>query len=453
MTLDERSDLVLAFARVLFINGQATEQIVAAAQRLGHSLGMRAKLMLRWGELQLQSEDNDTKLISRVAAEPVGVNMDRVASTMRTIVELDAGRLAPAAAMQAIGSISQAPPAPIWLFTCATGAGAVALSMIFGIEHCLPALLIFVSAAAGAIVRRVVAHYSANIFIQPFCAALLAGIIGALAVRLELSSSLSLVVVCPCMVLVPGPHILNGAIDLINGRIHLGAARLVYAGLVVVAIATGLLLGLGFLGISLPVDPAVSVAPLWQDMVAAGVAVFAFSIFFCTPLNLLVWPVAVGMLAHALRWFALTMFGATPAIGAFVACVVVGAILTPVARRWQMPLAGIAFASVVSMMPGMYLFRMASGLAQIAQGSHVTLPLISATIANGMIAMTTTLAMSVGLIVPKLVIDYLGERSMCWGKTIGTRRGSSQIQTREIPASFSPYSATTSATTNKEVIP
>jgi hypothetical protein len=40
MAMDERYNLVLAFARVLFINGQATEQTVAAAERLGRRLGL-----------------------------------------------------------------------------------------------------------------------------------------------------------------------------------------------------------------------------------------------------------------------------------------------------------------------------------------------------------------------------------------------------------------------------
>jgi len=38
---------------------------------------------------------------------------------------------------------------------------------------------------------------------------------------------------------------------LINGRIHLGASRLIYAGLVIVAISTGLLIGLALLGVAL----------------------------------------------------------------------------------------------------------------------------------------------------------------------------------------------------------
>src|SRR5262245_35160125 len=53
MTSEQRSSLVLAFARVLYVNGQATEQTVAAAEQLGRILGLRAKVMPRWGELQL----------------------------------------------------------------------------------------------------------------------------------------------------------------------------------------------------------------------------------------------------------------------------------------------------------------------------------------------------------------------------------------------------------------
>ena len=177
--------------------------------------------------------------------------------------------------MKAINAIAPAPPAPTWLFTLAAGAGAVAVAVIFGVQHLPAAALIFLSAAAGAILRRGVAQYSANVFLQPFCAALLAGVIGALAARFELSSSLRLVAVCPGMVLVPGPHVLNGALDLVKGRIDLGAARLIYAGLVIAVISIGLLLGLTILGVSLPVDEAGGAVPVWQDVIAAGVAVAA----------------------------------------------------------------------------------------------------------------------------------------------------------------------------------
>src|SRR5258708_15796778 len=153
---------------------------------------------------------------------------------------LGPGRVWPAAAKEVFRATLQAPAAPGWLVTLAAAAGAAALAVIFGVEHLSAAALIFASAGAGAILRRSLAHYGASVFLQPFCAAFLAGVIGALAVRYQLSSSLRLVGGCPFMVLVPGPHVLNGALALIRGPVHLGAARMLYAGLVIVPISTRL---------------------------------------------------------------------------------------------------------------------------------------------------------------------------------------------------------------------
>ena len=212
------------------------------------------------------------------------------------------------------------------------------------------------------------------------------------------------------MILVPGPHVLNGMMDLSAVRVPLGTSRLLYAGLIILAISAGLLLGLNLLIVYLPVNETGRPVPLWLDMIAAGIAVAAYSIFFSTPLRMLGWPVVVGMLAHALRWWTLSV-GAGVGTGALVACLLVGLVLTPVARRSQMPFAAIGFASVVSLMPGVFLFRMVSGLLQLANSSNTTLQLLGGTIADGLIAITIIVAMSFGLIVPKIVIDRLCNRA------------------------------------------
>ena len=405
MNLEERSNLVLALARVLYVNGQATDQIIAATARLGSALGMRVSLALRWGELRLKAGEGSERRTSQIEADPAGVDMDRVVAAMRAVQDVEARRLGVDALPNAMALISVRPPAPTWLFTLAAASAAVALAVIFGIQHWPPALLIFVSAAAGAVLRRGLAHISANLFLQPFGAALLAGVVGGLATRAGLSSSLRLVVVCPCMVLVPGPHFLNAALDLVAGRIHLGAARLLYAMLVTLAISVGLLLGLTLLHTSLPIDPTGMAVPLWQDVIAAGVAVACYSVFFSTPSNMLIWPIAVGMLGHALRWVVLS-FGGSPAVGALVASLVVGVMLTPASRRWHMPFAAIGFASVVSMVPGVYLleWRAVFSRSPIVRRQARNW---SARRSRTASPRRPTLTLCLGLVVPKLVIDQL----------------------------------------------
>src|SRR5258708_19748834 len=93
MTADDRCNLVLTFARTLFINGQATDQTMAAAERLARTLGLGANLMARWGELQLQSGGKDATLLP---ADPSGVDMDPLLSTMRVIWDVGSAPLSPA---------------------------------------------------------------------------------------------------------------------------------------------------------------------------------------------------------------------------------------------------------------------------------------------------------------------------------------------------------------------
>src|SRR5215471_664101 len=151
-----------------------TDETVAAVERFGKTLDLRAEIIPRWGEVRLAAGDGDAEIVSARAADPTGVDMHRVVSAMCVADDLVAGRIAPPAVRAAVRSISQAPPGPTWLFVLAAAAGAAALAVLFGVQHLAAVALIVVSAASGAVVRRAIVWYSANALLQPLCAGSLA---------------------------------------------------------------------------------------------------------------------------------------------------------------------------------------------------------------------------------------------------------------------------------------
>lgn len=403
----EELALISLSARLLFENGQSTEKVVAALDQLANALGFRATVFPRWGELSVLINDGNGSRPEILATAPVGVDMRKVAATMGVIDEVCSGHLDAAGAQSALETVARFSPVSITRFALLAAAGATALGVIFGATHPFSLLLIAISAGAGAWLRRWLAAISGNLFVQPLCAALLAGAIGAIAVRLQLSSDLRLVAVCPCMILVPGPHLLNGTIDLARARIALGASRIAYADVIILMICTGLLTGLSLGNVSLPASVSSYPVPLGYDVIAAGIAVAAYGTFFAMPWRMLPIPAAIGMLAHASRWAMISLAGASVQTGALVACLIVGIVITPIADRLRLPFAAFAFASVVSLIPGVYLFRMAAGLVDLVTlGQKASADVLLNTIADGATAMLVVLAMAIGLILPKMCIEY-----------------------------------------------
>jgi hypothetical protein len=111
------------------------------------------------------------------------------------------------------------------------------------VKQPIPAL----PSSLGALVRRSPSGFSSNPFVRPLYAAFIAGVVAAVAATgMYEPFATALVAFCPCMVLVLGPHLLNGAM---------------------------------------------------ADVIAAGCAVASFSM----PWRMLPFPIAVGMLGHAGR--------------------------------------------------------------------------------------------------------------------------------------------------------
>src|SRR5216684_346218 len=203
-----------------------------------------------------------------------------------------------------------------------------------------------------------------------------------------------------------GTHILNGAIDLARTRIALGIARLTYAGVIVLLICAGGLFGFTAVGANLAIAGSSPPVPLVIDVIAAGCAVASFGTFFSMPWRLLPFPIAVGMLAHAARWALISIAGGSAATGALVACMLVSVLATPVVDRLHLPFAAVAFSAVVSLMPGFFLFNAATGLVELVSiGPSAPAALLTGIAANGATAFLIIMAMTFGLILPRMLFE------------------------------------------------
>ena len=391
-------------ATLLFAHGQTTERTVAAAERLGRALGLTVRVLPYWGELTVELDGAPVSQI--VPAKPLGVDMGRVVAVMTVIDRVCHGKLPVEAAQSALERAGRLPPASTLRFTLFAAIGAASLGVIFGTLDATSLLLIAASAAVGALVRRWLSGFSHNPLIQPLCAAFIAGVVAAAASRFQLSDAITLVGFCPCMVLVPGPHILNGAIDLARTRIALGIARLTYAGVIVLLICAGGLFGFTAVGANLAIAGSSPPVPLVIDVIAAGCAVASFGTFFSMPWRLLAFPIAAGMLAHAARWALISLAGGSAVTGALVACMLASVLVTPIVDRLHLPFAALAFSAVVSLMPGFFLFNAATGLVELVSiGPNAPATLLTSITMNGATAFLIIMAMTFGLILPRVLFE------------------------------------------------
>jgi uncharacterized membrane protein YjjP (DUF1212 family) len=398
-----RLRLIVRVAELLFVHGETTEGIRRSVDRLGHALDLPVALLARWGEVRISPEA--CAFGAAVPADPVGVDISQVNATETLVDRVCERAIAPGDAIAALDDVARMPPVALPRFIAMAAVGAAALSVIFGANDLLTIGVTAISAGLGAGVRRHLAGLSRNPFLQPFVAALLAGLIVSLASRLQLPLSQQLVAACPCMVLVPGPHFLNGAIDLVRARIALGSARLLFASLIVVAISAGLLIGLSPGSTRFAATAATGAVPFLADLCAAGIAVAAYGAFFNMSWRMLPAPVAIGMAAHALRWTLLDA-GASLELGALAGCALAGLCSDLLSRRLRIPFGAISFAAVVALIPGVFMFQTAAdALAMMSSASSVSLADLASLAANLLRASLILLAMATGLIVPKMLLD------------------------------------------------
>jgi hypothetical protein len=86
----------------------------------------------------------------------------------------------------------------------------------------------------------------------------------------------------------------------------------------------------------------------------------------------------------------------------------VSILATPIVDRLHLPFAAVAFCAVVSLMPGFFLFNTATGLVELVSiGPAAPAALLTSIVANGATAFLIIMAMTFGLILPRMLYERL----------------------------------------------
>jgi uncharacterized membrane protein YjjP (DUF1212 family) len=300
------------------------------------------------------------------------------------------------------------------LVAVSLGASAAGLAGLLGADR-VTAAVAGVATALGLLARQELGRRRFNFLALPFTAALIGAALGGPAIRLGWARSPELVLIVPALMLVPGPHLINGLLDLIDNYLPMSLSRLGLAMGILLASALGIVVGveLTLPGLDLP-ESGVDLDHLnvVSDVLLAGVVTCGFAMFYNTAWRHLWMAMAGGMAGHGLRFLA-TELGCRPEVATFLGGITVGALAAWMGRVSRTPVAVIAFAGAVTMLPGLNLYRALAGalrLARLAEPAGATIA--PTTFGNAFLACAVLSALALGLIVGARIVFALGrERS------------------------------------------
>ena len=177
----------------------------------------------------------------------------------------------------------------------------------------------------------------------------------------------------------------------------------------------GILLGVE-LTLSAPVSVDQAPTPVHlnivSDVVLAGIVTCGFAVFYNTPWRQLWMATLGGMAGHGLRFLALEA-GCRLEAATFLGGLAVGVVAAWMARSWKMPVAVIAFAGAVTMIPGLHIYRALAGALQIARLADTTAPgTVAGTLGNALQGCIVVSGLALGLVLGARAVRALaGERA------------------------------------------
>jgi uncharacterized membrane protein YjjP (DUF1212 family) len=326
--------------------------------------------------------------------------------------QVRSGHLDVSAAVVALRGVETTTPRHSrWLAAALLGAAAASLGGLLGADIGAAAVA-GLATALGLIVRQELGRRHVCLLASPLVAAFIGAVLGGLAIRLGWTRSPDLVLIVPALMLVPGPHLINALLDLIDNFLPMTLSRLGLATGIVLASALGIILGveLTLPGPVLPEQGGNAVhLNLISDVVLAGIVTCGFAVFYNTAWRQLWMAMLGGMAGHGLRFVSLQA-GCSLEAATFLGGLTVGGISAWMARSSKIPVAVIAFAGAVTMIPGLSLYRALAGALQLARlPDQSEIRTVLATLSNGLQAGLVIAGLALGLVLGARVVLALTE--------------------------------------------
>lgn len=403
VALIRQSGVVLRLGTMMLASGTASYRVKMAMRRLATALGLdRHQALVTLTEITATSHRGPIFRTEVAEQRLISANADRLTRLERFADGLRPG-VTPEAAHRELDSIAAARP----LY------GAVANAFFAGIACAGFAFLnrggavecfaVFIAAALGQAVRRLLHHASVNQFATTMVAAAVAsssylGVVRGLE-ALDVATPVNQVgFVSAVLFLVPGFVLVTAVLDIVRMDLSAGIGRTVYG--VMILVSAGIVVWLVSLMAHLSPTPGASWAvsgaflvPAWA--IASWVAGLGFAVLFNSPWRIALTAATVGMVANTARVWLLDE-GMVAQAAAGLAALVVVLLSALVGPRVRVPRITLNVPAVVIMVPGFAIYR---SMVDVNNGDY--------TAAVGTALQTTfvVMAIGVGLAVGRMLTD------------------------------------------------
>jgi uncharacterized membrane protein YjjP (DUF1212 family) len=301
----------------------------------------------------------------------------------------------------------ETPKHPSWLVALVLGLAAAALAGLLGADTG-GAMAACIGTALGLLARRELSRRHVNLLMLPLTAALIGAVLSGIAIRLGGTATPGLALIVPALMLIPGPHLINALLDLVDNYLPMTLARFGLATAIIAASALGIVLGIE---LTLPAPPTGTENAtsehlnLLTDILLAGVVTGGFAFFYNATWAQAGLALLGGMAGHGSRYFALEA-GCRLEVATFIGGLVVGIVAALIARLQKVPFAVVAFAGAVTMMPGIQIYRTLGGVLRLARWKEsAEQPMIASFLGNASQACLVVAALALGLIVAKRAVS------------------------------------------------